>query len=224
MSWLPVAKEALDRAERVALGRMEIASTTLDQIRAKKDELDALDQQLDEVIKDIDVNEEGATEKALKALTREHKRLTEELEKIEAEAQKRLSKELEKAAAETERQNRKQAEQSQELGRLRAANERLEGELRQNTQREDQSQELGRVRAANDELEGELRRTRGALERLTAVRETRVETAEQRTRTLENVLRDAHHALLHQPNQTREDIASMIAQIVEPYTEGERPQ
>lgn len=224
MHWLPQAKEALDRAERVAISRMETINTTLDRIRVKKEELAALDEHLGEVMKDVEVNGEDATEKALKALSRENKRLSEELREAASEADKRLSKELRKAAAEAEKRNKRLAEQSQELERLRVANERLEGELRQNKQRADQSQELGRLRALNESLDGDLQRTRRALDRLTAVRETRVTTAEERTRTFENVLRDVHHALLHQPEQAREHIAKMISEVVEPYTPGEKPQ
>jgi hypothetical protein len=45
---------------------------------------------------------------------------------------------------------------------------------------------------------------------------------EERTKA-ETMLRDVHHALLHQPELTREEIANTITSVVTPYPEGAKP-
>lgn len=51
----------------------------------------------------------------------------------------------------------------------------------------------------------------------------RVELLTEKLEKAETVLKDAHHALIHQPELTRENIAWAITSIVTPYAEGERP-
>jgi hypothetical protein len=53
--------------------------------------------------------------------------------------------------------------------------------------------------------------------------ESRLSDATERLRVAENLLRDTHYALMKQPDHTREDIATLIANIVTPYSEGEKP-
>lgn len=77
---------------------------------------------------------------------------------------------------------------------------------------------------ALERLEESLRLERNEADRSRTSLKSRVSEVEGRMAVLEGSLRDAHHALLHQPDLAREHIAAMIADIVTPYTQGERPQ
>lgn len=73
-------------------------------------------------------------------------------------------------------------------------------------------------------LEEEAKRERDAWDASRTALEVRLADVQEKLRLLEGHFQDAHHALLYQPDHTREQIAGVIAGIVAPYTPGERPQ
>lgn len=72
-------------------------------------------------------------------------------------------------------------------------------------------------------LEEKTTRAREEWDRDRAELEGRVAKVTERLRTAETMLKDAHYALLNQPELTREEIAASITSVVTPYPKGEKP-
>lgn len=105
---------------------------------------------------------------------------------------------------------------SEALGNCAREVEKRE-QLWQNERRDHRAREI-----AFDELEEKASLARDAWDSTRLDLQNQLTEAKEGRVRAETMLKDVHHALLKQPELTREEIASSITGVITPYREGER--